>query len=255
MKIISSGRSDPGRVRQNNEDAFLVDDLLGLYAVADGIGGHQGGEVASGLAIETLSRVARKILSRDGQTSGGEMSSAEDAIKASLTRAVNEANGAILEAAARDAKLSGMGTTLTAMFAFGGKVCIAHVGDSRAYLFRGGALSQLTEDHSVVAEQIRAGLITADQARKSAYRHIITRSLGLEQEVTVDLAVFETRRNDVFLLCSDGLTEMVEDPELRSVLSAAPFAEAAERLIGLANDHGGVDNITVVVVHLEDDTE
>lgn len=142
-----------------------------------------------------------------------------------------------------------MGTTMTALLLRGDRAHIAHVGDSRAYLLRNGALEQVTEDHGVVAEQVRAGLITPDQARRSPYRHIITRALGIDQEVLADRLTIEVRPNDTFLLCTDGLTEMVDDQDISRILGSMPPEAAAQKLVATANGNGGVDNITVVVVH------
>ncbi len=246
MKIIATGKSDIGRVRRNNEDSFLVDDLLGLYAVADGMGGHQGGEVASSMAIQALPRIIQQQLYGDSQARDSAPPSGT--ISAALVRAVSSVNTLILDAAARDPHLSGMGTTLTAMLFAGESAFVAHAGDSRAYLLRDGSLNQLTEDHSVVAEYIRAGLLTPEQARASSYRHVITRALGIDRELVAYQQAFEVRRGDTFLLCTDGLTEMLDDAEIRRILSDASPQDSAEGLVREANSRGGVDNITVVVI-------
>lgn len=243
MKIASAGNTDTGKARKNNEDAFLVDDGAALYAVADGIGGHEGGEVASRMAIEVLRETLEDAAEKDGTSANSAVSN--------LVNAFQLANAKIREASSRDAHLSGMGTTLTALLLTGKTAHLAHVGDSRCYLLR-GSLEQVTEDHGVVAEQVRAGLITPDQARKSPYRHIITRALGIDEELLVDTTAVEVEENDVFLLCTDGLTEMVEDQLIMRILaSSARPSEAVGRLISTANDHGGADNVTVVVVKME----
>jgi len=239
MKIISAAGTDRGRIRENNEDSLLVEDDVALYAVADGIGGHRGGEVASRMAIETLRMIVRESVSRGF---------GPDTAAAALDTAFTTANARIVETGSQDPSLAGMGTTMTALLMTGTRAYVAHLGDSRAYLLRDGSLQQVTEDHAVVAEQVRAGLITPEQARRSPLRHIITRALGIQQEVHVDHRTIELGPADVFLLCTDGLTEMVEAPEIESILIRDSPAEAVVKLIAAANDYGGADNITVVVV-------
>lgn len=252
MKLISCGKTDQGKTRTNNEDAFLTNDHLGLYAVADGIGGHEGGEVASRLAMEALSSILREQFA--GSRSGAAFDDSPDTDQyiTSLRGAVAFANTTIHQAAAQAPALTGMGTTVTAVLLRPRTSVFAHVGDSRAYLFRYGTLRQLTDDHSLVAEQMRAGLITPEQARMSPYRHVITRSVGIHPEVHMDLGMFEVEKNDVLLLCTDGLTEMVKDDDIARILGSETPPASAESLIRRANDNGGVDNITVVVVKIED---
>lgn len=252
MKILSAGKTDKGKTRKNNEDAFVVDDALGLYAAADGIGGHVGGEVASRLAVDTLSAIVRDHADGKASTPPYGLSPDTEPAVSALKYAFTLANVKMLQSADRDPALAGMGTTMTALLFRGRKGFVAHVGDSRAYLLRAGALSQVTEDHSVVAEQMRAGLITPAQARTSAHRHVITRALGIDPEIIVDHHTLEIRQNDTFLLCTDGLTEMVEDREIARLLADTSPQAAAENLVISANDRGGVDNITVVVVRVED---
>jgi serine/threonine protein phosphatase PrpC len=252
MKLISFGKTDQGKTRKNNEDTFLADDRLGLYAVADGIGGQEGGEVASRLAVEALSGMLREQFTGGRNAEASEVSQEADQYISSLRGAVAFANTTIRQAADQDPALTGMGTTLTAVLLRPRTSLFAHVGDSRAYLFRDGTLRQLTEDHSLVAEQMRAGLITAEQARMSPYRHVITRSVGIHPEVHADFGMFEIEKNDIFLLCTDGLTEMVEDDDIARILGNKTPSASAESLIRQANDNGGVDNITVVVVRIED---
>jgi protein phosphatase len=241
MKIISAGNTNVGRTRKNNEDFFLVDDDIRLYAVADGIGGHSGGEVASRMAIETLQEIIGANRPGGDKRSGGPVASV-------LENAFTVANARMIDAGLRKPELSGMGTTLTALFLTETDIHVAHVGDSRAYLLRDGVLNQVTDDHGVVAEQVRAGLITPDQARRSPYRHIITRALGIDRQVRVDHKTIEPRQNDLFLLCTDGLTEMVEDPEIERILRQETPESAVEKLIAAANARGGVDNITVIAL-------
>ncbi len=252
MTIISSGKSDTGRTRKNNEDSYLIDEVRGLFAVADGIGGHEGGEVASRMAIEGLSRIIRERLTAADDTPAHGISLKGDAVSSALDRAFSLANNAIRQAAAGDPSLFRMGTTMTALLLRGTTAYLAHVGDSRAYLLRSGVLSQVSRDHTVVAEQMRAGILTAEQARMTPYRHVITRALGIDAELAVDHEMIEVRPDDTFLLCTDGLTEMVEDADIRRILSSEPPHEATELLVREANARGGVDNITVVVVQIRD---
>jgi len=248
MTIISAGKTDTGKTRKNNEDSYLVDEGLGLYAVADGIGGHEGGEVASRMAIEGLSQIVRERCSAADHGISAEC----DPAGTELSRAFTLVNGTIRQAAAENPALLHMGTTLTALLFRETTAHLAHVGDSRAYRLRAGVLTQVTADHTVIADQVRAGLLTPEQAQKSPYRHVITRALGIDQELIADLQVLEARPDDTFLLCTDGLTEMVDDAEIRKILSSASPQEAAERLVREANGRGGVDNITVVVVQIKD---
>jgi PPM family protein phosphatase len=252
MKIISFGKTDTGKTRKNNEDAYLADDRMGLYAVADGIGGHEGGEVASRMAIEGLSRVVRERSAGGDRTPAHGIPAQGDTDGAALSRAFTLANEAIRQAADDDPALLRMGTTMTALLFRETTAHLAHVGDSRAYLLRAGVLAQVTDDHTVIADQMRAGLLTPEQARKNPYRHVITRALGIDPELEVDSRTIEVRPDDAFLLCTDGLTEMVDDETIRRILEDASAQEAAERLVREANDRGGVDNITVVVIQIRD---
>jgi serine/threonine protein phosphatase PrpC len=252
MKLISFGKTDQGKMRANNEDAFLVNDRLGLYAVADGIGGHEGGEVASRLAVDALSDMLREQFEGSRSAVAFDDSPEADQYISSLRGAVALANTTVRQAAAQDPSLTGMGTTVTAVLLRPRTSVFVHVGDSRAYMFRNGILRQLTNDHSLVAEQMRAGLITPEQARMSPYRHVITRSVGIHPEVHADFGMFELEKNDILLLCTDGLTEMIKDDDIARILSNAIPVASAESLIRRANDNGGVDNITVVVVRIED---
>ncbi len=239
MQIISFGKTDTGRKRGNNEDSLLVDDARRLYAVADGMGGHASGETASRLAIETLVNA-----------SGLAMPPGDEVVaQAALELAVREANRIVLRQAAAEPALRGMGTTLTALKLHGQFAVLAHVGDSRAYLLRENELRQLTTDHSLVAEHVRAGVMTLAQARTSPLRHVITRAIGIEQDFEVESSALPIQGQDRFLLCTDGLMELVEDNEIAEILKTAGPKAAVERLIDLANERGGVDNITAVVIH------
>jgi serine/threonine protein phosphatase PrpC len=255
MTILSAGKTDTGKTRQNNEDAYVIDDGTGLYAVADGIGGHEGGEVASRMAIDDLARTIREQSIGPDDTPPHGISAKGDALADALGRALMLANASIRKAASESPALAGMGTTVTALLFREGKAHLAHVGDSRAYRLRRGVLSQVTEDHTVIAEQLRAGLLTPAQARKSPYRHVITRALGIDPELSIDHRAIDVRTGDTFLLCTDGLTEMVDNAAIQQILSSAPPREAAELLVREANSRGGVDNITVVVIRITGDKD
>lgn len=248
MKITAFGGTDTGKKRANNEDAYLLNDELGLYAVADGVGGNEGGEVASRITVETLASSVHDFLDEKERTPPSGFSRALDPSLLALQQAVALANRNIRRERERNSALSDMGTTLTALLFRDNQAFLAHIGDSRAYLLRAGTFKQLSLDHSFVGERVRAGLFTPEQAKTSPYRHIITRAMGMEDEVRADVAAHEVRQGDRFLLCTDGLTEMVDDGELGRILAGSEPGEAVEKLIAAANDAGGVDNITAVVV-------
>ncbi|MFM7224281.1 MAG: Stp1/IreP family PP2C-type Ser/Thr phosphatase [Actinomycetota bacterium] len=233
MRIVVGSATDVGRVRANNEDAFLVDDEHGCYAVADGMGGHLGGEVASATAIETLRAAV--------------------AGNAPIDEAIGRANTAVLAKAATDPALTGMGTTLTGLTVADGAVVIGHVGDSRAYLVRDDAMRLLTDDHSLVGEMIREGRLTVEQAAVHPQRSVITRCLGSIPDVAVDVIALPVVAGDRIVLCSDGLTTMIGDDEILALAGVdVEPDEIARRLVAAACAAGGEDNVTVVVVDVED---
>jgi protein phosphatase len=236
----SAGVSDTGRRRRRNEDSYVCEPPL--FAVADGMGGAQAGEVASRLAAAVLQEVNGEQLSRGA-----------------IAELIQEANRRVFQRSNEDAAASGMGTTLTvALVESSDTVAIGHVGDSRAYRVRDGRLEQLTEDHSLVGEMMRSGKLSAEEAEAHPQRSVITRALGTEPDVDVDTFTVETEPGDVFLLCSDGLTTMVPDREILSLLAASggDLERAARRLVEAANRSGGEDNITVVVFEIaETDAE
>lgn len=250
MRLLSFGATDPGKKRANNEDAYLLNDRQGLYAVADGVGGHEGGEVASRIAVDTLAEAVPDLCGdRDRTPPSGSATPSGPELSA-IRHAVGLANRRIRDAVGKDQALAGMGTTLTAFLVKGKRMFLAHIGDSRAYRLRSGKLIQLTNDHSIVAEQVRTGLLTETQARSSPYRHVITRALGLDADAAPDMAEHAVQQDDTYLLCSDGLTEMIEDGEISKILATSAPQVAARRLIDAANARGGADNITVVVVRI-----
>lgn len=250
MKIFAAAATDTGKRRSNNEDAFLVDDELRLYAVADGVGGSEGGEVASRIAVETLRTVLPDLLGQKDRTPPIGIVSGQAPEPAALAAAVTLANRNIHRESGRSPGLAGMGTTLTALLLTNGTAHLAHAGDSRAYLLRAGALQQVTNDHSVVAEQVRAGVLTPEQANASPYRHVITRALGSDEDVRAEVSDLRLREGDIFLLCTDGLTDMVDDARIGSILGKAGPREASKALVDAANEAGGADNITAVVVQV-----
>src|ERR1700681_3613746 len=238
MKVASM--TDPGRVRKTNEDNFFADEALGLFIVADGMGGHAGGEVASRVAIATISERMKAGLT-DGDADG------------LIRSAIEQANTAIRAQAEADPKLQGMGTTLVLAFCRGDAIHLAHLGDSRAYLIRDGSIQRLTEDHSLVAQMVKSGQLTAEEAPRFHLRNVVTRSLGNQKVSEPDLAVVEWNAGDYLLLCSDGLTNMVEDSELRSLISqgGSDLQRSCREAIERANQNGGRDNITAVLAYHE----
>jgi len=228
MKIAAGAATDIGRVREGNEDGYLAEHPL--YAVADGMGGHRGGEVASQLALETL----------ETGFEGG---------RGSLVDLVEDANRAVFARSGEDRAVSGMGTTLTAAVVRPDGLELVHVGDSRAYLLRGGTLRLLTEDHTLVNRMIRAGEISADEAEVHPHRNVLLRSLGTEPDVQVDEQRLALLDGDRVILCSDGLTNMITEEQILAIGSATPDPQGtADRLVKAANRAGGIDNITVVVL-------
>jgi PPM family protein phosphatase len=228
MRFTVGHATDMGRVRERNEDSVLIDPPL--YVVADGMGGHRGGDVASQLAVETMERLA-------GEDRG------------SLVDHVRRANRAVWDRSVEDQRLSGMGTTLTAAKVDGSSVLLAHVGDSRAYLMRDGSLQQLTDDHTLVARMVKSGEITQAEADVHPHKNVMTRALGTDQDVEVDERSVTLVDGDRLLLCSDGLTGMVTEDQIQAILQASPDPQtAADRLVRAANRAGGVDNISVVVL-------
>ena len=231
FKLVAAGVTDVGRVRDGNEDDFLdQSNRLGLVAVADGMGGHRAGEVASATALEAL-----RAAVASGQP---------------LRDAIEGANDAVLEKSVSDQEFHGMGTTLTAgILGSDGYLVVGHVGDSRAYLVRDGELTQITDDHSLVEEMVRGGELTREQADVHPRRSVITRALGIDPEVEVDEYPIELQPGDRILFCSDGLTTMVRPDEIASILSREPDPKrAAQLLVDAANAAGGEDNVTAVIV-------
>lgn len=242
MQIHVGAGTDVGRVRQGNEDNFFAeaDERRGVFVVADGMGGHAAGEVASEMAVQI---VARHLLP---------LQSVRDAGSADLVNtSLQEANRAIYERMLAETDKQGMGTTASVMVLSDQGYLIGQIGDSRIYLLRDGALTQITKDHSYVQEQVDAGLLTPEQARYHPYSNVITRCVGASDEVEADIYTGEARVGDVFLLCSDGLTGMVDDRRLQQLLLARSGpGRIVDALIAEANVRGGLDNITAIVVQV-----
>ena len=248
MEVKAFGLTHVGRQRQHNEDSFRVEDASKLFIVADGMGGHAAGEIASRIAVDSI----LEFITQTKEDDGTWPHAYDEQYKRSTNRlvaAVRIANTRVLEAMRKDARLRGMGTTVVGCMADADTMSIAHVGDSRAYLIRGDKISRITNDHSWVFEQVQAGMLTEAEAEKHPLRNVITRALGGALQVTPDASEIVMQKGDVYLLCSDGLTGMVpEDDILRVVTQSDGLESACEQLIAVANERGGLDNITAVLV-------
>ena len=248
MQRRGAGLTDVGQRRKINEDAFFLDDDLGLYIVADGMGGHAAGEVASQEAIDTVHGMVRRDRMKLDAISGGQVD--DETVRAALRlveSAVQAATYMVFGLAQHDPETQGMGTTLSVLAICGNHGITAQVGDSRVYLIRDGCAAPLTEDHTLVAWQLKQGIITEEEAAISPHRNVITRAVGSREYVQVDTHFFEIVPGDRFLLCSDGLHGYVRDEEIPDVVRLGAAA-AAQRFVRLANDRGGRDNITAIVV-------
>ncbi|GAB4396800.1 MAG: serine/threonine-protein phosphatase [Rhodoferax sp.] len=233
--------SDTGRVRDNNEDAYAVDESRGMAVLADGMGGYNAGEVAAGLATRCILLGLQQRLAPHG-------AGVADVV-AAIRSSVEDANAAILHVAGQDERYAGMGTTVVVAVAHGAGLTLGHVGDSRGYRLRKGVLTQLTCDHSLLQERVNAGLLTPEQAAQAPGRNLLTRALGVEPQVPVEIHDHPVQPGDVFLLCSDGLTDMLDDVAIASSMqSAATLTAMGMDLITRANARGGRDNVTVVLM-------
>jgi len=243
--------TDPGMVRSHNEDSIAADGAHGLVVLADGMGGYNAGEVASGMATTVILSEMRQILAstepyqtdpRTNQT-----------IAARLVREqVLKANSSIYQAAQSQPQYAGMGTTLVVSLFYDNRVLVAHLGDSRLYVMREGVLRQVTRDHSLLQEQIDSGLLTPEQAKNAQHKNLVTKALGIDPSVEPEIHEYPTRPGDIYLLCSDGLCDMVDDEDISTTLQAlgANLKLAAQQLVQMANDNGGRDNVSVILVRV-----
>jgi serine/threonine protein phosphatase PrpC len=247
FSIDVGSKTDIGRVRQNNEDAFAVDQEITLWVISDGMGGEKHGELASAIAIETIVTSCRSncLLSPDFDRSLVDISERGNR----LLSATHLANQEIFNSASQNPDHHGMGATVVAAWLDGNRLSLVNVGDSRAYLLHSGQIEQLTADHTLVAEQVRRGIISPQQALTNKLQNVLIRALGVHVAVEPDVREFELNSDETLLLCTDGLTRMVEDSKIATTILAAPSAQsAADRLVNLANECGGQDNVTVIVV-------
>lgn len=244
--ILACGLSDTGSVRQNNEDVWAEIPDYGFYILADGMGGHQAGEVAAKEAVNVLCRIIKKKI--------GPSMEAEslDSVKDTLRRAIEHVNLVVYKMGRAQPELRGMGTTLCCLLFHSQAAILAHVGDSRIYLLRNNALTQITKDHSLVCDLLAQGQIDNRQANDFLYKNIITKAIGTEPRVTPSLCSQEVQLEDIYLMCSDGLSDLLTTEEIQNILVVSPsLSVAAEILIATANNKGGFDNITVVIAKVE----
>lgn len=253
LAVEVAGKTDVGCVRSNNEDNFGWDARYGIFVVCDGMGGQAAGEVASKLAVDEMLKYFRETaLAQPAATaSNGDETASVDSGSAALTISISRANHAIYEAAHQQDSRAGMGTTIVATLIRGNGLAIGHVGDSRIYLIRQGEIEQLTQDHSLVMEQVRLGYITAEQAETSELQNVILRALGSEEAVQSDVEDLLVLKDDVLVMSSDGLTRHVRDQEILNIVEQSASLEAAcDELIQKAKDRGGQDNITCLLVRI-----
>lgn len=247
MNYAYCAQTDPGLTRPNNEDCFLFDKSCGVAVLADGMGGYSAGEVASSMAATSIATELTRCLSR-----GEPLNQADDLCRL-LARSVGKANQEILQAAAGNPNYKSMGTTVVVGVFQEDRLFLTHVGDSRCYRLRGGVLSQITKDHSMLQEQVDAGLMTRARAAHAPGRNLLTRALGVESRLPLEVKIHPVEAGDLYLMCSDGLTDMVDDASIAILMSeATDIAQRASALIHLANAKGGRDNVTVMLIHAMD---
>ena len=252
MNLIAAGQTNVGRKRSHNEDNLLLVNDENLFAVADGMGGHASGEVASQLAVETLSDFFKRTSENDEITWPFKEEKGLKYEENRLVTSVKLANLRIFETATTEPRLKGMGTTVVCALFTNGTAYLGHVGDSRAYRIRNGAIEQLTEDHSLLNDYIKANKLTPEEIEAFPHKNVIVRALGMRETVQVDISRLDPQTDDIYLLCSDGLSGMLTDPELLRIVDAAgnDIEGGCNALIDAANEQGGVDNITVVLVRI-----
>lgn len=244
--------TDPGMVRTNNEDSIASDAASGLVVLADGMGGYNAGEVASGIATTLISTEIPRLIDEHPPYAVDEISG-KTLAERMLSEQIAKANKSIYQAAESQPQYAGMGTTLVVALFYDNKMSVAHIGDSRLYRFRDDKFEQVTRDHSLLQEQIDGGMITKEQARLSANKNLVTRALGIDPTVEPEIHEYETRVGDVYLLCSDGLCDMVSDEDICLALQTlgANLMLCAQQLVQMANDNGGRDNVSVILVRVQ----
>ncbi len=253
--IEAFGLTDVGKKRKHNEDAFALDEDEGLFIVADGLGGHAAGEVAAKITVETIAEFIAATRQKEEATWPFKYNHELDFNSNRLAISIEKANERVMSAVSAQPWLKGMGTTVVAGLLNDKILSLAHVGDSRAYLYRAGELTRVTDDHSWVHEQVAAGILTEEEAKTHPLKNVVTRALGGGAAVAPDLREMEFSPGDAFLFCSDGLTTMLSDEEIRDIFAADEAKEPealCQGLVDLANEKGGVDNITVVLVRIKD---
>lgn len=250
LEIVAQTNS--GMVRAHNEDSVATDAACGLVVLADGMGGYNAGEVASGIAVEVMLTEIAQPLKKASPVARDEESGEELAV-ALLGRGIRKANDSIFQAASGHTQYAGMGTTIVSAIFYDNRVAVGHVGDSRLYRLRGESMKLITRDHSLLQEQIDCGMISVENARHSQNKNLVTRAVGIDAEVIPEIHLYDVEVGDVYLLCSDGLNDMVEDEDIQSVLYAMQgnLALAAEQLIQTANDNGGRDNVSVILIKVK----
>jgi len=247
-KLTFVGQTDTGRVREHNEDTIATDSDVGLLVLADGMGGYNAGEVASGIAVKTITNLVREGLAREDLASI-DRSTGLTRPSIVLRDAITRANKIIYQTARSQAECEGMGTTVVAALFYDNRISIAHVGDSRLYRQRGSQIAQVTMDHSLLQELVDRGFYSPEEAQRAANKNYVTRALGVEPQVEVEVQEHPVDKGDIFILCSDGLSDMVEDEDIRLTISTfgANLDTVAKQLIQLANENGGRDNVSVVL--------
>ncbi len=250
LRRTGTGVTDLGKKRQTNEDAYFMDDMLGLYVVADGMGGHAAGEVASQEAVDTCFGMVKRGLSSLHELEDPVADEDARAACRLMESAVQAATYMVFSMAEMDRGKSGMGTTISAMLVLGEYAITAQVGDSRIYRVRGAEVEQLTEDHTLIAWQLKQGLITPQEAKKSPHRNVITRAVGNRDYVQVDTGLVPLMSGDRFILCSDGLHGYLREPDILPIVRQGG-EQAVKRFIDLANERGGKDNITAILVEID----
>ena len=247
-KLTFVGQTDTGRVREHNEDTIATDPDVGLLVLADGMGGYNAGEVASGIAVKTITNLVREGLAREDLDSI-DRNTGLTRPSIVLRDAITRANKIIYQTARSQAECEGMGTTVVAALFYDNRISIAHVGDSRLYRQRGSQIAQVTMDHSLLQELVDRGFYSPEEAQRAANKNYVTRALGVEPQVEVEVQEHPVDKGDIFILCSDGLSDMVEDEDIRLTISTfgANLDTVAKQLIQLANENGGRDNVSVVL--------